>query len=121
MLQVHFGPLKTVYSWFCELVHRLLFKTIHGAALMIDQEHCGAKHVYRQRQSTVSDQRPLGKRRGYDADKMIVRCKRHTAFDTDVGLLMLNVPIANSAGAQAVLNAIQMRWPWVTHLSVNGT
>lgn len=49
----------------------------------------------------------------------IVGRKRHIAVDTDGRLLMINLTtadISDSAGAQAILDAIRKRWPWVKHL-----
>jgi hypothetical protein len=45
--------------------------------------------------------------------------KRHIAVDTDGRLLMVNLApadISDSAGAQAILDGIRKRWPWVKHL-----
>src|SRR5215207_9920994 len=41
MLPVHFGPWQTVYWWFRRLVRRLLFRTVHDVALMLDREQVG--------------------------------------------------------------------------------
>ena len=38
MLPVHFGPWRTVYRRFRRFVRRLLFRTIHDVALMLDRE-----------------------------------------------------------------------------------
>lgn len=38
MLPVHSGPWQTIYWWFRRLVRRLLFRTIHDVALMLDRE-----------------------------------------------------------------------------------
>ena len=49
----------------------------------------------------------------------LVGRKRHIVVDTDGRLLMVNVTtadISDSAGAQAILDAIGKRWPWVKHL-----
>jgi hypothetical protein len=62
---------------------------------------------------------PQGKTRGYDGGKKIVGRKRHIAVDTDGRLLMVlltSVDLSDSAGAQAILDAIRKRWPWVKHL-----
>lgn len=51
--------------------------------------------------------------------KKIVGRKRQIAVDTDGRLLMVNLTtadISDSAGAQAILDAIRRRWPWVKHL-----
>ncbi len=57
--------------------------------------------------------------RGYDGAKKIVGRKRHIAVDTDGRLLMVNLTtadIADSTGAQAVLDALVTRWPRIKHL-----
>jgi putative transposase len=41
MLPVHFGPWQTIYWWFRRFVRRLLFRTIHDVALMLDREVAG--------------------------------------------------------------------------------
>ena len=41
MLPKEFGPWQTIYWWFRRFVRRLLFRTIHDVALMIDRERCG--------------------------------------------------------------------------------
>jgi transposase len=49
----------------------------------------------------------------------IVGRKRHIAVDTDGRLLLVNLTpadISDSAGAQAILDGIRKRWPWVKHL-----
>ena len=38
MLPNDFPPWQTVYWWFRRFVHRLLFRTIHDVALMLDRE-----------------------------------------------------------------------------------
>ena len=58
---------------------------------------------------------PQAATRGYDAGKKIVGRKRHIAVDTDGRLLMVNLTsadISDSAGAQAILDAVRKRWPW---------
>jgi transposase len=50
------------------------------------------------------------------ANKKIVGRKRHIAVDTDGRLLMVNLTtadISDSAGAQAILDAVCKRWPWL--------
>jgi hypothetical protein len=61
-----------------------------------------------------------GAERGYDAGKKIVGRKRHIAVDTDGRLLMVNLTLADSAGAQIILDGIRKRWPWVKHLFADG-
>ena len=66
---------------------------------------------------------PHGNSRGYDAGKKVVGRKRHIAVDTEGRLLMVHLTsadISDSAGAQAILNAIRKRWPWVKHLFADG-
>jgi len=66
---------------------------------------------------------PHAETRGYDAGKKIVGRKRHIAVDTDGRLLMVHLTpadISDSAGAQAILDAIRKRWPWVMHLFADG-
>lgn len=48
---------------------------------------------------------PHAQTRGYDAGKKIIGRKRHIAVDTDGCLLMVNLTPADSAGAQAILDA----------------
>ena len=84
MLPKEFGPWQTIYWWFRRFVRRLLFRTIHDVALMIDRERCG-----REASPTagVLDSQtikaPQAQTRGYDANKKIVGRKRHVAVDTD--------------------------------------
>lgn len=60
---------------------------------------------------------------GYDAGKKVVGRERQIAVDTNGRLLMVNLTTAeipDSAGAQAILDVIRKRWPWVNHLFVDG-
>ena len=41
MLPSEFGPWQTVYWWFRRFARRLLFRTIHDIALMLDRELAG--------------------------------------------------------------------------------
>jgi hypothetical protein len=66
---------------------------------------------------------PMAARGGYDAAKKVLGRKRHIAVDTDGRLLMVNLiptDIADSAGAQMILDAIRKRWPWLKHLFADG-
>src|SRR3954447_9134085 len=49
--------------------------------------------------------------------------KRHIAVDTAGHLLMVNLTtadIADSTGAQAILDAVRKRRPWINHLFADG-
>ena len=124
MLPTDFGPWQTLYWWFRRFVRLLLFRTIHDVALMMDRERAGREASP---SAAVTDgqtvRAPAAHARGYDANKKIVGRKRHIAVDTDGRLLMLNLTtadIADSTGAQAILEAIRKRWPWVKHLFADG-
>jgi hypothetical protein len=89
-------------------------------ALMIDRERAG-REASPTRAVTDSQtvKAPSSRERGYDANKKIVGRKRHIAVDTDGRLRMVNLTtadISDSAGAQAILDAIRKRWPWIKHL-----
>jgi hypothetical protein len=106
-------------------VRLLLFRTIHHVALMMDRERIGREASPT---AAVIDSQtvkaPAAHARGYDANKKIVGRKRHIAVDTDGRLLMVNLTtadIADSTGAQAILDAIGKRWPWIKHLFAEGT
>src|SRR6201997_2595708 len=124
MLPTDFGPWQTVYWWFRRFVRLLLFRTIHDIALMMDRERVGREASP---SAAVIDSQtvkaPAARARGYDANKKIVGRKRHSAVGTDGRLLMVNLTtadIADSAGAQAILDAIRKRWPWIKHLFADG-
>ena len=126
MLPIHFGHWRTVYGWFRELARRFLFQTIHDVALMLDREMVGreaspsaAVIPGTSPGTSQTIKAPQGRTRGYDGGKRIVGRKRHIAVDTDGRLLMVHLTpadISDSAGAQAILDAIRKRWPWVKHL-----
>ena len=124
MLPTNFSPWQTVYWWFRRFVRRMLFQTIHDVSLMLDRERVG-------REASPSGgildsptvKAPHARARGCDANKKIVGRKRHIAVDTDGRLLMVNLTtadISDSAGAQAVLDAVRKRWPWLKHLFADG-
>lgn len=61
---------------------------------------------------------PGARERGYVAHKKVSRRKRHIAVDTDGRLLAVNLTpadVADSTGAQMVLDVMVKRWPWVKH------
>ena len=124
MLPSEFGPWQTVYWWFRRFVRRLLFRTIHDVALMIDREQAGREASP---SGGVLDSQtvkaPFAEQRGYDGGKKIVGRKRHVAVDTDGRLLMVNLTtadVSDSAGAQLILDGIRKRWPWLKHLFADG-
>lgn len=124
MLPVHFGHWRTVYGWFRELARRFLFQTIHDVELMLERERQGREASP---SAAVIDSQsvkaPAAHKRGFDAAKKVVGRKRHIAVDTDGRLLMVNLTsadISDSAGAQAILEGIRKRWPWVKHLFADG-
>lgn len=124
MLPIHFGAWQTVYGWFRELARRFLFQTIHDIELMLDRERQGREASS---SAAVIDSQsvkaPSAEKRGFDAAKKVVGRKRHIAVDTDGRLLMVNLTtadISDSAGAQAILDGIRKRWPWVKHLFADG-
>lgn len=125
MLPKDFPPWQTVYWWFRRFVRLMLFRPIHNIAVMIDRERVGREPSPTAGvldSQTVKAPAP-GAKRGYDAAKKTVGRKRHVAVDTDGRLLMVNLTpadISDSAGAQAILDAIRKRWPWLTHLFADG-
>ena len=124
MLPKDFPPWQTVYWWFRRFVRLFLFRTIHDVAAMIDRERSGrAASPTGGVIDSQSVKAPAARKRGYDANKKIVGRKRHIAVDTDGRLLMVNLTtadISDSAGAQAVLDGIRKRWPWIKHLFADG-
>ena len=124
MLPVHFPPWQTVYWWFRRFVRLLLFRTIHDVVLMIDRGRDRAEQPTAAIIDSQSVKAPAaGGSRGFDGAKKIVGRKRHIAVDTDGRLLMVNVTTANiadSTGAQAVIEALRKRWPWIRHLFADG-
>jgi transposase len=124
MLPKDFPPWETVYWWFRRFVRQMLFRTIHDVALMLDRERNGREASP---SAAIIDSQsvkaPSSATRGYDAAKKVTGRKRHIAVDADGRLLMVNLTtadISDSAGAQAILDAIRKRWPWVKHLFADG-
>ena len=125
MLPKDFPPWQTVYWWFRRFVRLMLFRTIHDLALMLDRERSGraASPTGGVLDSQTVKAPAAGARRGYDGAKRTIGRKRHVAVDTDGRLLMVNLTpadISDSAGAQAILDAIRKRWPWLKHLFADG-
>jgi len=125
MLPVHFPPWQTVYWWFRRFVRLLLFRTIYDIELMVDRERAGRApnpSAAILDSQTVKAPAAHGSR-GFDGAKKTVGRKRHIAVDTDGRLLMVGLTtadISDSAGAQAILDALRDRWPWVKHLFADG-
>ncbi len=120
MLPNDFPPYQTVYYWFRRLMRRMLFKTIHDLALMLDRM-CSGREVVPTAGvvDSQSVKAPGATERGYDANKKVKGRKRHIAVDTDGRLLAMNLTpadVADSTGAQMVLDALKERWPWVKRL-----
>jgi putative transposase len=125
MLPTNFGPWQTVYWWFRRFVRRLLFRTIHDVALMLDRERSGREVSPSagviDSQSVKAPATPGGG--GYDAAKRVKERKRHVVVDTDGRLLMVNLTLADlqdAEGAQEIIRAIRKRWPSLKHLFADG-
>lgn len=120
MLPRDFPPWQTVYWWFRRFVRRLLFRVVHDIALMMDRLlHERNKQPSAGVLDSQTVKAPAALERGYDANKKITGRKRHIAVDTDGRLLMVNLTpasISDSAGAQQVLDALKLRWPWLKRL-----
>lgn len=125
MLPHDFPPWQTVYWWFRRFVRRLLFRTLHDVALMLDRERVGREASPSagviDSQSVKAPAAPGGG--GYDAAKRVKGRKRHLAVDTDGRLLMVHLTAADvqdAAGAEAIITAVRRRWPWLKHLFADG-
>jgi transposase len=115
-----FSAYQTLYYWLRRLMRRFLFRTIHDLALMLDRM-CEQRKVVPSAGivDSQSVKAPSARERGYDAHKKISGRKRHITIDTDGRLLAVNLTpagIADSAGAQFIVDALVKRWPWVKHL-----
>lgn len=73
-------------------MRRLLFRTIHDVALMLDRERVGREASP---SGGVLDSQtikaPFAETRGFDGAKKVAGRKRHVAVDTDGRLLMANL------------------------------
>jgi putative transposase len=125
MLPRDLPPWQTVYWWFRRFVRRLLFRTLHDVALMLDRERVGHEASptagVMDSQTLKAPHAPGGG--GYDAAKKMKGRKRHVAVDTDGRLLMVNLTpadVQDAAGAEAIVKAVRQRWPWLKHLFADG-
>ena len=125
MLPKDFPPWQTVYWWFRRFVRRLLFRTIHDLALMLDRERGGREASptagVLDSQTVKAPAAPGGG--GYDAAKRVKGRKRHVAVDTDGRLLMVNLTpadVQDARGAERIIAAVRRRWPWLRHLFADG-
>jgi putative transposase len=125
MLPHDFPPWQTVSWWFRRFVRRLLFRTVHDLALMLDRERAGRAPSpsagVLDSQTVKAPAAPGGG--GYDAAKRIKGRKRHVAVDTDGRLLMVNLTpadVQDAAGAERIIAAVRQRWPWLKHLFADG-
>lgn len=125
MLPRDLPPWQTVYWWFRRFVRRLLFRTLHDVALMLDRERAGHEASptagVMDSQTLKAPHAPGGG--GYDAAKKMKGRKRHVAVDTDGRLLMVNLTpadVQDAAGAEAIVKAVRQRWPWLKHLFADG-
>jgi putative transposase len=101
-------------------MRRMLFRTVHDLALMLDRL-CNEREVLPSAGiiDSQSVKAPGARTRGYDANKKLSGRKRHIAVDTDGHLLPMSLTpadIADSTGAQMVLDGLIKRWPWVKQL-----
>lgn len=124
MLPQEFGPWQTVYWWFRRLMRRFLFATILDSCAMLDR--------HRQKKALApslaildsqSVKAPHASDRGIDAHKKIVGRKRHVAVDSDGRLLLVNMApanVADSTGAQMILDAMYRKWSSVKHFFADG-
>lgn len=125
MLPHDFPSWQTVYWWFRRFVRRLLFRTIHAIALLLDRERAGRAASpsagVPDSQTVKAPAAPKGG--GYDAAKKLKGRKRHIAVDTDGRLLLVSLTpadVQDAAGAERIITAIRQRWPWLRHLFADG-
>lgn len=124
MLPKEFGPWQTIYWWFRRLMRRFLFSTILNICIMLDRFRYQKKELPSLGiLDSQSVKAPQAKARGIDGNKKIVGRKRHVAVDSDGRLLLVNLTpanIADSVGAQAVLEGMKKNWPSIKHFFADG-
>ena len=125
MLPTDFGAWQTVCWRFRRFVRRLLFRTIHDTALMLDRERTGRAAPPRagvlDSQTVKAPSAPGGG--GHGAAKRTKGRKRHIAVDTEGRPLMVNLTpadVQDAAGAERIITAIRRRWPWRRRLFADG-
>lgn len=98
MLPNDFPAYQAVHYWFRRLMRRMLFKTIHDLALMLDRM-CSGREVVPTAGVVESQsvKAPAAAERGYDAHKKIKGRKRHIAVNTDGWLLAINLTLEDVA------------------------
>jgi putative transposase len=105
-------------GWFRRLMRRLRFRTIHDVALMMGRERTG-------HEASPSAAKAAGHPcPRLNANKNIIRRNSRSAGadgrPTSDREPNHGADIANSAGAQAIPDAIHKRWPWIRHLFADG-
>ena len=129
-------PRQTVCRWSRRFVRRLLFRTIHDVAPMLDRGRArprargpgartgrGASPTagVLDSQTVKAPAAPGGG--GYDAAKRLKGRKRHVAADTGGRPLMVDLTpadVQDAHGAGRIIAAVRRRWPWLEHLFADG-
>lgn len=105
-------------------MRRFLFATILDICTMLDRHR--QKKTLAPSLAVLDSQSvkaPHASDRGIDAHKKIVGRKRHVAVDSDGRLLLVNMTpanVADSTGAQMILDAMYRKWPSVKHFLQTG-
>lgn len=105
-------------------MRRFLFATILDICTMLDRHR--QKKTLAPSLAVLDSQSvkaPHASDRGIDAHKKIVGRKRHVAVDSDGRLLLVNMTpanVADSTGAQMILDAMYRKWPSVKHFFADG-